>query len=91
VGPDGGSHPVVDQIVDGKWRIVEILDSTAEVYRVRVEPLAFHTESACPTLRKTETTVSTISQSFWWSRIFAARRPMAELADAAVCMAISWS
>ncbi len=44
--PDGSSHPVVDQIVDGKWRIVEILDSTAEVYRVRVEPLAFHTESA---------------------------------------------
>jgi hypothetical protein len=44
--PDGGSHPVVDQTVDGKWRIVEILDSTAEVYRVRVEPLAFLTESA---------------------------------------------
>jgi hypothetical protein len=44
--PDGGSHPVVGQTVDGKWRIVEILDSTAEVYRVRVEPLAFITESA---------------------------------------------
>jgi len=44
--PDGGSHPVVGQTVDGKWRIVEILDSAAEVYRVRVEPLAFFTESA---------------------------------------------
>jgi hypothetical protein len=44
--PDGGSHPVVGQTVDGKWRIVEILDGTAEVYRVRVEPLAFLTESA---------------------------------------------
>jgi hypothetical protein len=44
--PDGGSHPVVGQTVDGKWRIVEILDSTAEVYRVRVEPLDFFTESA---------------------------------------------
>jgi len=43
---DGGSHPVVGQTVDGKWRIVEILDSTADVYRVRVEPLAFITESA---------------------------------------------
>jgi len=43
---DGGSHPVVGQTVDGKWRIVEILDSTAEVYRVRVEPLAFFAESA---------------------------------------------
>ncbi len=43
---DGGSHPVVGQTVDGKWRIVEILDSTAEVYRVRVEPLALFTESA---------------------------------------------
>ena len=29
-----------------KSRIVEILDSTADVYRVRVEPLAFITESA---------------------------------------------
>jgi len=37
--PEGGSHPVVGQTVDGKWQIVEILDSTAEVYRVRVEPL----------------------------------------------------
>lgn len=44
--PDGGSHPVVGQTVDGKWLIVETLDSTAEVYRVRVEPLAFFTESA---------------------------------------------
>jgi hypothetical protein len=44
--PDGGSHPVVGQTVDGKWRIVEILDSTAEEYRVRVEPVAFLTESA---------------------------------------------
>jgi hypothetical protein len=44
--PDGGSHPVVGQTVDGKWRIVEILDSTAQVYRVRVEPLAFLAESA---------------------------------------------
>ena len=43
---DGGSHPVVGQTVNWKWRIVEILDSTAEVYRVRVEPLAFFTESA---------------------------------------------
>ena len=43
---DGGSHPVVGQTVDGKWRIVEILDSTADVYRARVERLAFSTESA---------------------------------------------
>jgi hypothetical protein len=44
--PDGGSHPVVGQTADGKWRVVEILDSTAQVYRVRVEPLTFLTESA---------------------------------------------
>ncbi len=42
--PDGGPHPVVGQTIDGKWRIVEVLDSTAHVYRVHVEPLAFLVE-----------------------------------------------
>jgi hypothetical protein len=43
---EGGSHPVVGQTVDGKWRIVEILQGTAEVNCVSVEPVAFFTESA---------------------------------------------
>ncbi len=45
---DGGSHPVVGQTVNWKWQIVEILDSTAQVYRVRVVPLAFLSHTVQP-------------------------------------------
>ena len=38
----GQSHPCVGQTVDGRWRIIEVLENvTPELYRVRVEPIGF--------------------------------------------------
>lgn len=36
IAPDAQSYPVVGQIIDGKWRITEVLDSPEGEYRVRV-------------------------------------------------------
>lgn len=33
------SHPAVGQTINSKWLVVEILESTSDVYRIRVEPI----------------------------------------------------
>jgi hypothetical protein len=46
VWTSANSHPLVGQVIDDKWRVLEVLkDNTPKIYRVRVERAVGPTES----------------------------------------------